>query len=93
MALLSDAAAKQERWRAQNGSYATIVSDLRRGYGDLSEHGYCKLTVTADNGYTLTASRNGPQANDKKCGNYTLNALGTKGMADGTPGTLKDCWR
>ncbi|MBF5005089.1 type IV pilin protein [Diaphorobacter sp. NR2-3-3-1] len=93
MALLSDAAAKQERWRAQNGSYTTTVSDLRLGHGDLSEREYYKLTITADNGYTLTATRNGAQVADKKCGNFTLNALGAKGMEAGKPGTVKDCWR
>jgi len=42
--------------------------------------------------FTLTATRQGPQANDP-CGNYTLNQAGTRGSPSLSGGkTLNDCW-
>ena len=103
--LLSEAAARQERWRAQNGSYMTSgteddIKKLKLPHGTQSEHGYYTLGVGvagdgSDGGYTLTATRAGVQATDSKCGNFTLDATGKRGMATGTgtPGTTADCWR
>jgi len=97
--LLSDAAAKQERWRAQNGSYmidysATNVAKLKLPYGSQSEHGYYTLSISGDaTSYTLTAVRAGSQLADSKCGNFTLDSTGKKGMVAGTPGTVELCWR
>jgi type IV pilus assembly protein PilE len=101
--LLSDAAARQERWRAQNGSYMTSgteddIKKLKLPHGVQSEHGYYTLGVGAasdgsDGGYTLTAARAGVQLVDTKCGGFTLDATGKKGMVSGTPGTVADCWR
>lgn len=91
--LLGEAAARQERWRAQNGSYTTTVANLRLAYGDKSEHGFYTLTmdrVAGDGGYTLTATRSASQAADKRCGNFSLNAVGIKGVS---AGTVADCWR
>jgi type IV pilus assembly protein PilE len=92
--LLGEAAARQERWRAQNGGYTTTVADLKLAWGNGSENGYYTLTIVAvanDGGYTLTAARTGSQASDRRCGDFTLNALGVKGMSSG--GTVADCWR
>lgn len=91
--LLSEAAARQERWRAQNGSYTTTVANLRLAHGDKSEHGFYTLTmdrVAGDGGYTLTATRSASQTADKRCGNFTLNAVGIKGVS---VGTVASCWR
>ena len=99
--LLNEAAAHQERWRAQNGSYmtsntATDIAKLKLPNGNKSENGYYTLSVssvTNDGGYTLTAIRAGSQAADKRCGDFTLDATGRKGMAADTPGTVEQCWR
>jgi len=98
--LLNDAAARQERFRAQNGKYATPdeVNDLKLKLpkGTASENGYYTLipSVAADDGgYTLEARRAGAQQADRKCGDFTLNAKGIKGMAADTPGTAESCWR
>ena len=102
--LLNDAAARQERWRAQNGEYLTdgtasdIATKLKLTQKEKSENGYYVLSVTkaadsSDGGYTLTATRAGVQANDRKCGDFTLNATGKKDMAAGTPGTAALFWR
>ena len=97
--LLNEAAARQERWRAQNGTYMTSSADadiakLKLPYGARSEHGYYTLEIADDpSGYLLTAKRDGTQAADNKCGNFTLNAAGKKDMVADTPGTVQQCWR
>lgn len=102
--LLNEAAARQERWRAQNGAYLTegsaieIASKLKLPYIEKSEHGYYSLSVAkandgSDGGYTLTATRAGSQVADATCGNFTLNAVGKKDMAASTPGSVEQCWR
>lgn len=102
--LLNEAAARQERWRAQNGTYLTsgtaaqIAEKLKLPYIEKSEHGYYTLGVSkaddgSDGGYTLTATRDGSQKADTRCGNFTLNAIGKKNIAASTPGTVEQCWR
>lgn len=97
--LLNEAAARQERWRAQNGSYITgsaeeDIAKLKLPHGAQSEHGYYTLEIAGDaSGYLLTAKRAGAQAADRKCGNFTLSATGKKDMVSGTPGTVEQCWR
>lgn len=98
--LLNEAAARQERWHAQNGGYITPgsaetdIAKLRLPNGTQSEHGYYTLEVADDaSGYLLTAKRAGTQGSDSKCGNFTLNAAGRKDLVTGTPGTVEQCWR
>ena len=98
--LLNDAAARQERWRAQNGSYMTDqanIANLKLPNVDKSQNGYYTLKVSvatdgSDGGYTLKAERAASQP-DKRCGDFTLTATGKKDMASGTPGTVAQCWR
>ncbi|MBN8751284.1 Fimbrial protein [Xylophilus ampelinus] len=97
-ALLNDVAARQERWRAQNGTYMTDqanIDKLKLPYGDKSEHGYYNLKVGfvadgSDGGYTLTAERALSQTADTRCGDFILTATGKK---DVSSGTVADCWR
>lgn len=101
--LLNEAAAREERWRAQNGKYMTEstptdIAKLKLPQVDKSENGYYTLGIAVavagdDGGYTLTATRAGPQASDTKCGDFTLDATGKKGMVADKPGTVADCWR
>ncbi|WP_431109701.1 type IV pilin protein [Variovorax paradoxus] len=98
--LLNDAAARQERFRAQNGVYAGAgeLDKLKLPTGAASQNGYYTLTSTvaadgSDGGFTLKATRAGAQVADRKCGDFTLNAKGTKGMAADSPGTAATCWR
>ena len=98
--LLNEAAAREERWRAQNGTYmtggtATDIAKLKLPQGEKSENGFYTLgiyQVANDGGYTLTATRAGAQASDGKCGNFILDATGKKSLASAT-GTVAQCWR
>lgn len=96
--LLNDAAARQERYRAQNGVYASSgeLDKLKLPTGVASQNGYYTLTLSVvadDGGFTLKATRAGAQQADRKCGDFTLTAKGAKGMAADGPGTVATCWR
>ena len=92
--LLSDAAARQERWRAQNGSYTTDATKLQLPFGANSEHGFYTLSIAlVGSGYLMTATRSGSQTSDSKCGEFTLSDLGAKSIKAGTPGSKDLCWR
>lgn len=87
-ALLTTAAARQERYRAQNNVYAKSVTELYQG-SKKSETGKYDLTVGGDGtDYTLTAT---PTFSDADCGNFTLDEKGERDVAGGKG---KDhCWR
>lgn len=89
-AFLLDVAARQERFYAQNNSYMTAIADVAKlGLsGTSSETGKYTLTMSADDGYTLTAT---PTFTDPKCGNFVLNSLGERTMDGG--GTREECWK
>lgn len=98
-ALLSEAAARQERFFAQNNRYVTTAADIGKlqlrgtnGTTVTSDTGKYTLSVgtaNGDGGYTLTATQ---QFSDTACGNLTLTALGTKGR-QGSGKTIQECWR
>jgi len=91
-ALLNDAAARLERYRAQNGVYTTDVTKLRLPQGNKSENGYYELSITAPSNlqYELLATRKLAQVSDAKCGDFTLTSAGVKSTTAGTP---EACWR
>lgn len=87
-AMLSTAAARQERYRAQNNAYAKSVTELYGGTKS-SETGKYNLTVSGNGSdFTLTAT---PTFSDTACGNLTLNMVGDKGVS-GSKST-DDCWK
>ncbi|WP_093501180.1 type IV pilin protein [Phytopseudomonas straminea] len=96
-ALLSDAAARQERYFSQNNTYITKEADIGKlginlGSGNKSATGKYVFSVSKvdkDGGYTLTATQ---QFGDSKCGNLTLTATGTRG-ATASGANATDCWR
>lgn len=89
-ALLNDAAARQERYYAQNNTYADTTAKL--GYAsDQSPNRLYTLAIsnTSASAYTLTAT---PARTDAKCGNLILNEKGTKSVsASGTEAA--DCFK
>lgn len=91
MALLSDAAARQERYYAQNSVYAKSAGDL--GMRESSNNGLYTLSisdVTAST-YTLTVVPGGAQLKDNKCGTLGLDQAGNR-TKTGTA-ALGDCWK
>jgi type IV pilus assembly protein PilE len=90
--LLVEAAARQERFYAQNNSYVT--ADANRAHLGVNAARYADLYTLAvnqvekDGGYTLTASQ---QFSDADCGNLTLNAAGIRGNSGSR--AIDDCWR
>jgi type IV pilus assembly protein PilE len=92
--LLNDAAARQERWKAQNGQYAKTADLSKLKLSTTSEHGYYTLSLESDGAaYVFKAARAGAQRADSKCGDFTLDDIGKKGIFAGTPGSPETCWR
>ncbi len=99
-AFLSEVAARQERYYAQNHAYITDIGKLNLKNGDKSETEKYVLSIGAnagDGGYTLTAT---PNFDDTKCGNLILNAIGNRGAAgkldSGSASDkekVRECWR
>lgn len=99
LALLSEGAARQERFFAQNNSYVNVAANisqlaLRNTTGAVvrSDNNYYDMSVSSvanDGGYTLTATQ---KFGDGACGNLTLNALGIKGRS-GSGKTVEQCWK
>lgn len=92
-ALLTEAAARQERFYAQNAAYLT--DNANRSRLGVNEQRYADLytltigTAANDGGYTLTAVQS---FGDTACGNLTLNARGERGRT-GSGKSVDDCWR
>ena len=101
-ALLSDAAAREERYFSDNNAYATDVTKLNYSADPfVSEHGYYQLKATSTDtsgNYTLTVTTvaGSSQADDTKCATMTLDSTGAKGSktsggsANAEPGV---CWK
>ncbi|MNP00318.1 hypothetical protein D3C76_921070 [compost metagenome] len=99
--MLNDAAAREERYFAQNNSYVTdpaVIGELTMrnttGIAVISDTGKYSLEVSNSDGsgYLLTATPQGPQVADTLCGTLTLNAVGVRGRT-GSAGLVTDCWR
>ena len=93
-ALLLDAANREHRFFADNTAYTTTVSSVPPapglGYPDpaMSQQGFYQLgVVVGANGFTLTATPQGPQAADAACATLSLASNGTKTSTGGA-----DCW-
>ncbi|MFV3369284.1 type IV pilin protein [Pseudomonas sp. NY15435] len=91
-ALLSEAAARQERYYSQNNAYASTAAALNMTsyVNGLQYYSLAISNVTAT-GYTLTATATGAQAKDTQCSTLTLDQAGTRGNT-GT-GTGTSCWQ
>lgn len=91
MALLNEAAARQERYYAQNNIYADTLAKL--GLKDSSNNNLYTLAVSdvSSTTYTLTVTPKGAQLKDTKCGVLGLNQAGVKTKGGTAP--LSDCWK
>ena len=96
-ALLSDAAARQERYYSQNpGSATPGRSQAGHEFGQLAEQPVQPHHSDAHQ-HHLYPDRHADhsQTRDKTCGKLTLNQLGERGAAGktGNNSTVNDCWR
>lgn len=75
----------QEKYRASNPTYTTVIGELN-GVSSGSESGYYTLAVTAASGatFTATATPNGWTDSNGNCSPMSINQ-------DGPAGTLS-CW-
>lgn len=91
-ALLVDAAARQERYFAQNYTYADTLDKLSMNANSANGH-YTLVISSADkSSYALTAEAQGAQASrDTKCGNLTLNNAGVRDKSGSA--SVTDCWK
>jgi len=82
---LLDMQLNQEKWRANNISYTSTLSDL--GWITTSNDNHYRLDITASdaNSYTLEADPIGLQLTDTNCDPMTLNESNTKTPDSG-------CW-
>ncbi|PTQ67679.1 type IV pilin protein [Pseudomonas sp. GV071] len=91
-ALLNDAAARQERYFAQNNAYADTSAKLGLA-SDQSPNKLYTLSISnvaaGTSAYTLTVT---PARTDAKCGNLTINQAGTKGTSVTTT-PAADCFK
>ena len=81
----------QEKWRANNTTYGTLA---QIGVGATSSEGYYTIAVTGNTAtaYNATAAPTGAQTGDK-CGTFTINQAGQKGVTGAASGyTAASCW-
>ena len=93
-----------ERWYSENYDYSkntagTLVTDATQfpaRFGTVPPEGgqyySLSLTATATNSYTMTAVPTGVMTGDK-CGSFTLDNNGKKGVTGGTTTDVQTCWR
>jgi len=90
-ALITDAAARLERYYSDNNVYAPGANTLPGNVDSTSDNGHYSLSITTADPfqtYTLTAA---PQTfTDDECGNLTLDQAGTRGITGS--GNVRDCW-
>ena len=94
--VLSELAGEMQRFQTENNTYTNDLTEL--GYPSaaiLSETGLYSVSVSnaTANSFLLTAQpvAGEAQASDTKCGSFTLNSVGIKGIT-GTAPVADDCW-
>jgi type IV pilus assembly protein PilE len=89
---LMQIAALQEQYFLDNRSYADDFTDLNFPVAGTvtTESGYYAITIDVPDPYTytMTATPQGPQANDVQCATLTLDNQGVRGHT----GTAGSCW-
>lgn len=79
---------EQEKWRANNVSYSSLLSDL--GLSSSSADGFYRIAITSAGAteFTAIATATGSQSNDTDCQSLTLSQAGAN-----TNTTPTACWR
>jgi type IV pilus assembly protein PilE len=87
-ALLLDAANREHRFFADNTAFTATVTDLGFPNPAMSQQGHYQLgAVVGANGFTVTATPQGQQADDTLCATLSLASNGTKTSTGGAA-----CW-
>ncbi len=87
-ALLLDAANREHRFFADNNAFSATVTDLGYPNPAMSQQGFYQLgAVVGANGFTVTATPQGPQVADAACATLSLASNGTKTSTGGGA-----CW-
>jgi len=87
-AVLLDAANREHRFFADNDAFTATMTDLNFPNPALSEQGHYLLSAALTaNGFTVTATPQGPQAADTACATLSLASNGTKTATGGGA-----CW-
>jgi len=93
-----------ERWYSENydysrntaGTLVTAATQFPARFEKVPPEGgqyySLTLTATAQNSYTMTAAPMGAMSGDR-CGSFTLNNNGTKGLTGGSTSDVESCWR
>ena len=95
---VSDLAARQEQYYANNKTYADTLAKLGKGTVTTSEQGYYSLAIAAGptgnlaTSYEITATAAGDQTKDSKCAQFKLNSQGTKTSLDSGSAASSGCW-
>ncbi|OEO27172.1 pilus assembly protein PilE [Pseudomonas sp. J237] len=91
LALLSEAAARQERYFAQNYTYANTVAKLKMNAESANK--LYTLNITGNsNSYSLTVVPQNQQTKDTKCGTLGLNQKAERSKT-GSASSINDCWK
>lgn len=91
VALLSEGAARQERFYAQNNTYANTVAALNMEANSANALYTLSVANATATTYTLTATAINGQTDDARCGNLGLNQAGDRTIS-GTR-DVEYCWR
>ena len=84
---------EQEKYRADNGSYASSMSALGLGIYNSSSRDYYNVSIVSSSATAFVASAapnaNGGQSGDS-CGTFAINQSGLDGS--GEYASISDCW-
>jgi type IV pilus assembly protein PilE len=87
---LTKAAAFQENWMAEHGTYTTDKTKLG---GNTTERNLYNITVSGGTSYTITATATGGQAKDSDCVSFSIDSIGRKKSLDSdSDDSSAKCW-
>jgi type IV pilus assembly protein PilE len=86
---ITELAQNLERWHTVNANYSTYVIPARLQRSPQQGAVFYNIAaVRAQNTFTITATPANDQVGDR-CGNFTLNQAGTKGVS---AASVPECW-
>ncbi|MCW8900717.1 MAG: type IV pilin protein [Gammaproteobacteria bacterium] len=76
---LTQAAAFEENWIAENGAYTSDKTKLTKDGSTTTEHDNYAITVSAAGStFSITAAAKGSQIGDTDCASFTIDNVGRK---------------